>query len=1034
MVVADETSENKAYTQTNTDGSVVMKAQVKDSKMDTSEEGTALAYSYTLPEDFELSSLDGMRVLAEASSYKGQIGTDKYVSAYSSAYGQTAEGRERPSDMTVSINGVEVDTVYLPDNPRDMRGTLTLNSPYNGQTSAGNFGYLVNLNISDEQMAAIKDTMADSRQLTVTYEVKEDAENQNGLRIYSSTYGRYAVNPTLILNPTDQSVDGVLAQDQEVEVEGDNYSVEASLESQEGYVLRNDGEGGYQVEISEDGNSVALKNKETGETIASASLDGTGEAYGVKTTLFDEHIRIYVDNDPEPVIDVYDQSGFTGDVTLGSGAEDAVISPESYEAVQGDVAEPSGDVNITDDFSDGDLESRYEKMGKDLVTEIRDGALWMSAQTGDKLILNDLQMSDGIYEAEITLNSLYEPNGNTGITFRSSNYLLGSDGLDGYYAGLGNGYIQLGRMNNNWTELARVEVPGLQTGTTHKLKVSVFGSRIQVYLDDEETPRVDLVDTTYSEGGAAIRGYRSSATLDNLKIVSVPEYTSDFAHGVGEWDANGVWKVVEETYQVSGDDSYAFVDAAEQKNVKASAELKASDEEALPALYVRAKNSAVGLEGYRAVLNVKEDKIQLIKTVQGEETVLAERSWKLDAGEAYRLTVEAKGTGLKVYLGDSKQALIAVTDETFETGRVGLYSAQGTSVFDNLSINGSFIDGELLPEEDPVFTDLEGWIQFAESFQEDEYTQESWAALEKAIEAARAVAEDNTASRSEIDRAISDLVKAVGGLEYGVQKQHLQIAVDAAMDILDAASNYEEESLAALRAVIGNAQKVLADSAASQDEVNQAASDVIDAIVQVIKDADITSLESLLQAVEGLDESKYTTESYQALKEAIEAARAVLENPDRTESDLAIAYAHVAEAVRGLEMRGNKAALSAVMKKAQEVLEQASLYTESSISGLQAALEKAEAVYGDEDATAQEVSQAAEALTSELVKARLKGDVDGNGMVDTGDSADLLKYAAEMSSLDAQQLEGADVNGDGAVDTKDASLILQYAAERISAF
>ncbi len=58
-----------------------------------------------------------MRVLAEASSYKTQIGTDKFLSSFSSQWGQTAEGRERASDLTVSINGVEVDTVYLPDNP-----------------------------------------------------------------------------------------------------------------------------------------------------------------------------------------------------------------------------------------------------------------------------------------------------------------------------------------------------------------------------------------------------------------------------------------------------------------------------------------------------------------------------------------------------------------------------------------------------------------------------------------------------------------------------------------------------------------------------------------------------------------------------------------------------------------------------------------------------------------------------------------------------------------------------------------------------
>ena len=60
--------------------------------------------------------------------------------------------------------------------------------------------------------------------------------------------------------------------------------------------------------------------------------------------------------------------------------------------------------------------------------------------------------------------------------------------------------------------------------------------------------------------------------------------------------------------------------------------------------------------------------------------------------------------------------------------------------------------------------------------------------------------------------------------------------------------------------------------------------------------------------------------------------------------------------------------------------------------------------------------------------------MDRNGRVDTKDTAVLLKYTAEMTSLDAEQLEGADVNGDGKVDTKDDVLILQYASEKITAF
>ena len=75
-----------------------------------------------------------------------------------------------------------------------------------------------------------------------------------------------------------------------------------------------------------------------------------------------------------------------------------------------------------------------------------------------------------------------------------------------------------------------------------------------------------------------------------------------------------------------------------------------------------------------------------------------------------------------------------------------------------------------------------------------------------------------------------------------------------------------------------------------------------------------------------------------------------------------------------------------------------------------------------------------EALTSVVVLARLRGDVDNDGDITTGDSAALLRYNAELDSLDEAALDGADVNGDGVADTKDAVLILQYASEKISEF
>ena len=331
-------------------------------------------------------------------------------------------------------------------------------------------------------------------------------------------------------------------------------------------------------------------------------------------------------------------------------------------------------------------------------------------------------------------------------------------------------------------------------------------------------------------------------------------------------------------------------------------------------------------------------------------------------------------------------------------------------------------------------TNLGSWIQFMENLPKEEYTSESWAVLQAAIDHAKAVEADANATSAQIDEAIANLIAAFGNLEYGVQKQHLQAAVDAAQAILDAASDYEEESLAALRAIIEEARGVLENAEAKQEEVNQMAGDVIDALVLVIKDADLTSLEELIAAVESLDGSKYTSDSFQVLEDAVSAAKAVLADSDRTESDLAEAYKQVSAAIRGLVMKGNKAALSAVMEKAEEILSNAEKYTPSSISGLEEALAQAQTVYDNEDASQAEVNAATEALTNVLVAARLKGDVDGDGVVNTNDSTSLLRYNAELDALDAPQLDGADVNGDGIADTNDAVLILKYSSEKISAF
>lgn len=57
-----------------------------------------------------------------------------------------------------------------------------------------------------------------------------------------------------------------------------------------------------------------------------------------------------------------------------------------------------------------------------------------------------------------------------------------------------------------------------------------------------------------------------------------------------------------------------------------------------------------------------------------------------------------------------------------------------------------------------------------------------------------------------------------------------------------------------------------------------------------------------------------------------------------------------------------------------------------------------------------------------------RGDVNGDGFVDSLDAAMILRYDCLLISFDDKQLTCADFNGDGLVDSLDASLVLRYDA------
>ena len=321
---------------------------------------------------------------------------------------------------------------------------------------------------------------------------------------------------------------------------------------------------------------------------------------------------------------------------------------------------------------------------------------------------------------------------------------------------------------------------------------------------------------------------------------------------------------------------------------------------------------------------------------------------------------------------------------------------------------------------------LQKLINTVKDLDSSEYTADSWKALEDAVAAAKDVVAKADASQSEIDAAVNGIIEALGNLEYGVQTLHLETAIEAAEAILADADNYE--SVDALKAAAEAGKAVLENKDATQAEIDAAADAVLAELSKLSENADRASLKKLADAAEKLTDGKYTSDSIAKLNDAISKAKDALENGD--EAAIAGAYEDLIDAITNLEMKGNKAALKAMLEKAAVILADTDAYVASTIDGLATVKADAQNVYDNADAVQSEINAAVKSLTLKIAAARLLGDVNGDGAVTTSDSVSVLAASAELTSLDADATASADVNGDGVADTLDAAVILQTAAEK----
>ena len=133
----------------------------------------SVEYEVSLPEGLSTADVAEIALIFEASSSYGGA--------------RQTEPEKYPSDVTISVNGAEIDTVHIPDCPADARGVLSYI-----HEQPGIYGYLYNIKI-DPSLVLNGETDT----LRICYEVKADAEAQGGFALYGARMGRYPTGPHL---------------------------------------------------------------------------------------------------------------------------------------------------------------------------------------------------------------------------------------------------------------------------------------------------------------------------------------------------------------------------------------------------------------------------------------------------------------------------------------------------------------------------------------------------------------------------------------------------------------------------------------------------------------------------------------------------------------------------------------------------------------------------------------------------------------------------------------------------------------------
>ena len=220
--------------------------------------------------------------------------------------------------------------------------------------------------------------------------------------------------------------------------------------------------------------------------------------------------------------------------------------------------------------------------------------------------------------------------------------------------------------------------------------------------------------------------------------------------------------------------------------------------------------------------------------------------------------------------------------------------------------------------------------------------------------------------------------------ELTIAKENLLATINTANKKLAETEQYTPSSLKDLEDAVKAAQAIYDDPDADQNKVNEAKTNVEDKMKALKARAKKDALKLAITAAEGdaalVD--KYTEESIEKLQKAIKEAKEVLADENASQEEVDAAEKAVQAAQKSLveketpkpEAPVKKDELKAAVEDATKVVGDTEQYTEESLAALQAAIDDANAVLDNPEATQAEIDAAVKAVKEAKEALKVKED------------------------------------------------------------